>query len=414
MEKHDRSGSATISPVDRESLQAWRFDRQGLAQPSPGRPANQVLERSGWERSVGGSNPYLALYARAEISREQAEKDAANLNIHELPSARGCTYVIPQSDFALALRLAQGDSEPQDVKTAKKFLGLTDKELDKLMAAVLEALKKGPMDPKDLKDALGDAVRNLGPEGKKRGMTTTLPMALGKLQTAGQIRRVPVNGRLDQQRYSYALWDPSPLQSFNLTYEEVCVELARRYFRWIGPATLANFQWFSGLGVKATKEAVEPLGLIPAEAGSDLLIYPDELDSLLSFRRPSDPIYNLVSCIDGIFLLRREVADLLAEEDLGRVTYSGNSSKLLNSVLDLSNNAILDRGRLVGLWEYEPASSSLVWTSFVPHNAELKAAVAKTESFIRDQLGDARSFSLDSPESRAPQIAGLRAEAHAE
>ncbi len=28
--------------------------------------------------------------------------------------------------------------------------------------------------------------------------------------------------------------------------------------------------------------------------------------------------------------------------------------------------------------------------------------------FVREELGDARSFSLDSPKSRAPRIAGLR------
>ncbi|MFI6849022.1 hypothetical protein OG535_21450 [Kitasatospora sp. NBC_00085] len=38
-------------------------------------------------------------------------------------------------------------------------------------------------------------------------------------------------------------------------------------------------------------------------------------------------------------------------------------------------------------------------------------AVARTEAFVRDQLGDARGFSLDSPTSRAPKIAALRAAA---
>ena len=73
----------------------------------------------------------------------------------------------------------------------------------------------------------------------------------------GQIRRVPSNGRLDQQRYRYALWKPNPLDKFKLTAEESFTEVARQYFRWIGPAMLAEFQWFSGLGVKAAKAAVE-------------------------------------------------------------------------------------------------------------------------------------------------------------
>jgi hypothetical protein len=46
--------------------------------------------------------------------------------------------------------------------------------------------------------------------------------------------------------------------------------------------------------------------------------------------------------------------------------------------------------------------------SFVKKNKTLEETVARTENFVRHQLGDARSFSLDSPKSRAPRIAALR------
>ena len=98
-------------------------------------------------------------------------------------------------------------------------------------------------------------------QGKKKGLTTTLPVALGKLQESGDIRRVPSNGRFDQQRYQYALWRRNPLRGFKLTQEHVHIELARRYFAWIQPASASDFQAFSGLGVKATKAALEPLQL---------------------------------------------------------------------------------------------------------------------------------------------------------
>jgi hypothetical protein len=44
----------------------------------------------------------------------------------------------------------------------------------------------------------------------------------------------------------------------------------------------------------------------------------------------------------------------------------------------------------------------------VPRDKALDAAILRTEAFVRDQLGDARSFSLDSPKSRAPKVAALR------
>ena len=75
-------------------------------------------------RSVGGAAPYLGLFARAGLSREQIDRDAAAPHIHELPAARGCTYVVPASDFALALRAGQGFTS--DLATAKRYLDVTD------------------------------------------------------------------------------------------------------------------------------------------------------------------------------------------------------------------------------------------------------------------------------------------------
>src|SRR5205823_3644042 len=115
-----------------------------------------------------------------------------------------------------------------------------------------------PLKPSQIRDATGSASRSLGEEGKKKGITTTLPLALGRLQVEGEIRRIATDGRLDQQRYKYTLWRPNPLAKFKLSLEDAFIELARRYFRWIGPATAAQFQAFAGLGVKTSKAAIEP------------------------------------------------------------------------------------------------------------------------------------------------------------
>lgn len=396
---------ASLDPV---VLRAWWFERQGLMSPSAGATAESILARTGWARSVGGVNPYLTLFTRGGTSREQADAEVRDLEIHELPAARGCTYVVPRSDYAIALRAGQGFAEEAAMSTARKFLGVTDEEIERLMEGVEAALVGGPMDPRELKDTLGGAVRNLGEAGKKRGTTTTLPLALGFLQCAGRIRRLPQNGRLDQQRYRYALWRPSPLDDCSLTCEEARTEMARRYFSWIGPATAGHFQWFSGLGVRAAKDALAPLGLVPMEPGSDYLIHPSDLEELRSYRAPDEPHLALVGSIDGITQLRRDVSALLADEDRERKAAADRGVREISTVLDLSNHAILDRGRLIGLWEYDPAAGEIVWESFVPRSEELKAAVATTEAFIRDQLGDARSFSLDSPESRKPKLDVLR------
>jgi winged helix DNA-binding protein len=391
--------------MDQSKLRAWWAHRQGLDGGVAGKSAPEVLEHAGWARSVGGVGPYLTLFSRAGLSREKVDAGVANIEIHELPSARSCTYVLPASDFALGLKLAQ--SFPGEMKTAEK-LGVTPKEIDKLCDAVIGALEKGPLDPDGLREATGKAVRNLGVEGQKKGLATTLPVALGKLQRAGDIRRIPVNGRLDQQRYKYTLWRPNPVRNFKLSTEEAYTEMARRYFAWIGPASIAEFQWFSALGVKAAKAAVEPLKLEPLAAGDDRFMLPGDRAKLDAFKPPKDPQYVLTSGIDSIVLLRRDHKMLLEPKDIDRQVVSEKGVQALGALPDLPSHAIFDRGRIVGLWEYDPAADSIAWLSFVKKDKAMEAAVARTEEYVREQLGDARSFSLDSPKSRAPRVAALR------
>ncbi|MBZ5725847.1 MAG: winged helix DNA-binding domain-containing protein [Acidobacteriia bacterium] len=395
-----------MRPPHSEKLRAWWWHRQGLDGALSGAAPSAVLEQTGWARSVGGVGPYLTLFARAGTAREAADQAAANLEIHELPSARGCTYVVPGSEFALALKAGESFSSG-DLKTAYK-LGVTDKEVDKLCDAVREALAKGPLDPEEIRAATGSAARHLGDEGKKKGMITTLPLALGRLQTTGDIRRVPVNGRLDQQRYRYTLWQPNPLAKFTLSADEVQTELARRYFAWTGPGTLAEYQWFSALSAKAAKAAIEPLKLVPIEG--DRLMLPKDREKFEAFQVPRQPQYALVSSIDGISLLRRDLASLAEAADLKRKFFAEEGGR---GVLDLPSHGIFDRGRLVGLWEFDPEAGSVAWTAFIAKNQDLEKAVARTEQYVRDELGDARSFSLDSPKSRAPRIAALRKAARA-
>ncbi len=392
--------------MDEAKLRAWWSHRQAMDGGLAGQSAAEVLERTGWARSVGGSGPYLGLFVRCGAGREAVDAAIARLEIHELPSARACTYVLPASDFALALRVAQAGGEGE-MNTARK-LGVTDREIDRLCEAVARALEKGPLEPDALKEAIGGAVRNLGEEGKKKGLTTTLPVALERLQLEGEIRRISTNGRLDQQRYRYALWRPNPVKSSPAGSEAVHTVLARRYFAWTGPATLADWQWFSGLGVKAAKTAVEPLVLEPVEKGSERLMFAEDRAAFESFRTPKDPQYALVSSIDGIALLRRDLKSLLAEGDLKRAVMTGKGSCSLGGLTDLPSHAILDRGRVVGLWEYDTAAESIAWMAFVKPDKALKEAVARMESFVSTDLGDARSFSLDSPKSREPRIKALR------
>lgn len=387
-------------------VRAWWHHRQALCGRLQGKSASEILNETGWVRSVGGANPYITLFNRGGIRKDAAEQATKQLEIHELPCARGCAYTVPNRDFAIALLVGQGFTFETEFAIASKYLGVTEKELSNLEGLVLAALKGKELDPKELKDVLGDAVRNLGAEGKKRGQTTTLPLALGHLQSLGQIRRVPKGGRLDVQRYGYTIWEKSPLENCKMTSEEAFVEMARRYFSWIGPATMANFQWFSGLGVGATKSILTELDLVPIAHESPFLIVADLKKEFDTFQDPNAAQIAFVSSLDGISLHRRDLSSLIDELDVPKLVR--DDKKAGGGLQDLPANGIFDRGRLIGLWEYDTEAFEIVAKLFVQESAAIEDKRKEMEGFIRDELGDCRSFSLDSPESRKPLIAWLR------
>lgn len=394
-----------------EKLRAWWAHRQGLDGSLNGASAAEVLERTGWMRSVGGSAPYLGLFARARLDRETVDADVARLAIHELPSARGCAYLLPAADFELGLTVGAG-APAGEIAAAEKYLGVTQAEIEQLCVTVADLLDASaePLDPAAIKDAAGGAVRDLGEAGRKRGTTTTLPLALGLLQVRGDIRRVPANGRLDQQRYGYVRWTPSPRGGLS-DMDTAQAELARRYFSWAAPASLKHFRWFSGFTAANAKKAVAPLELVPLD-GTDLLMPKDLADEFDGFTALSEPSYALLAGIDGIHLLHREMSRLLDDADAGRPVPGGRAGETLGGQPDPPSHLIVDRGRFAGLWEFDPETNKIVYQVFGDEDAALREAVAETEEFVRDTLGDARSFSLDSPKSRASRVADLRSSGH--
>src|SRR5690242_127459 len=334
--------------MDPAILRAWLARRQGLDGSLAGADPAGVLERVGWARSVGGANPYLTLFSRAGTGRVAVDAGVAALDLYELPAARGCTYVVPAAHYGLALQVGRGAPEA-DLKVLAK-LGVERSEIDKLCAAVLDVVGAEPLDPAELKTRLGDAVRNLGEEGRKRGQTTTLPAALGLLQAAGEVRRVPVNGRLDQQRYGYVRWRAP---ASGLTDDEARAELARLYWGWTGPATLAHFRWFSAFTAAQAKAAIAGLDLV--DAGDGLLVLRGDEPP----ERPAEPQVSLVAGIDSLVLLRRDHAALVEGDVPG-----------VGGVADLPSHAIVDRGEIVGLWEYDVEGERIVWATFDRGRAE--------------------------------------------
>ena len=170
--------------MDESKIRAWHAYRQGLDGSLAGKSAAEVLGRTGWARSVGGVGPYLTLFSRAGLSRASVDDSVAKLEIHELPSARTCTYVLPASDFALGLKigLALGDGE---MKVAAK-LGVTAKEIDKLCEAGVARAGEGAARHRRAARIGRKSGAQFGRGGQEKGIGHDAPR---------RARKAPVVGR---------------------------------------------------------------------------------------------------------------------------------------------------------------------------------------------------------------------------
>ena len=140
-----------------DALRAWWWHRQGLDGTLAGAGAAAILATTGWARSVGGSNPYLTLFARAgsavprSTRRPPTWRSASSRRLAAAPTS------CPRPTSALALQA--GRHAPEAEARLAERLGVPRRELDDLCGAVLDALDGGPLDPAELKKVLGPAVR---------------------------------------------------------------------------------------------------------------------------------------------------------------------------------------------------------------------------------------------------------------
>ena len=90
------------------------------------------VSRQRFSNAPGGRGPSAAWVPTSRFSRAQElparwlTTSVANLDIHELPAARGCTYVLPAADYALGLTLAASFGDA-NMRIAAK-LGVTAKK----------------------------------------------------------------------------------------------------------------------------------------------------------------------------------------------------------------------------------------------------------------------------------------------
>jgi hypothetical protein len=393
--------------------------RQGLTEPVSG-TLEEVVAATGWPRTLGGADVYLAVRARVPgLSRKQLDEAVAQSRLQVTPAVRGCIYLVPRAEVPLVLRVA----EEQYLKRAEREhpkAGIASNELEDVGEAVLKALRKGPLSTDALRKALPEGVvRSLGEKGKKLGLSSTLPPALRHLEFEGRVERMLEGGRLDTERYLWRLAAKNPFTGAKVPAASTAryALLGALFFRQFGPATVEDFSTWAAISQRDAREALSTLPLVPVaiEGYSDEAFVLEADVAVLREKLRAATTVSLLPSGDLYLVHHGGPAPLTDPRHHGVELPQWGSSKpgTLGEGRYMALRGLLDGDRLVGLWEYDPDAEAVVFHTFdalPPKRRRAVQALAEdVATFLREDVGHARSFTLDSTDTVRERAATIQA-----
>ncbi|HEX3525516.1 MAG TPA: crosslink repair DNA glycosylase YcaQ family protein [Thermoanaerobaculia bacterium] len=416
-------------PAFRLSLEEARkvfVTAQGFpAQPgrSPERSIAAVLEETGFVRTLGGVDVYLAVRARVPGMR-RADLDAvvAAGEAQIIPAVRGCMYLVPRRDVPLSLRVAEMLTRSRDEREHAK-LGIRPGELEEIGAAVLQTLgERGPLTTDALRKALPEGtVRSLGDIGKKVGVSSPLPAAVRRLEFSGRVARAVESGRLDSERYLWRILERSPFDGVKLSDDpiDLYAGLARIFFHSAGLGTQKDFAAWAGIPQRDAKTAMERADVLPVAVDHlpDLFYLLHERRALLDSSWGTSQPVALLSFEDNLLALHGGPALLVDKAHHATPVPELATDKIvpLGEAKHMTLRSVLAEGKIAGVWEYDPDARTVVTAGFAglskATHARLDAAAEDVAHFLSEDLGHGRSFSLDTDDDLRTRSAQVRQEA---
>ena len=394
--------------------------RSGLATPLSGDP-DEVIARTGWVRTLGGADVYLAARARVPgLSRRALDGLVEQSRLRVIPAVRGCIYLVPAAHAPLALAVAEAAWRPRAEREVEKA-GATWQEVEEVARAVTSVLARGPATPDQLRKGLAPgAVRSLGERGKKIGMSSVMPTALRDLELRGVVERTLEGGRLDTERYVWRAASADAGWSAPHVPDDAVdrwAELARIFVGHAGPARLEDFAGWAGLPLRDARAGLERARLAPVavEGFGDAFVVEEDVAAL---ERPAEPSARvaMLSFEDGFLVAHggpRWVVDPGHWWTPIRI-WGGSGRGTLGDAAHVQTRTFTVGDQLAGIWEMDPDAREVLWAPFatVPREerAEIDRLASETAAFLREEIGHARSFSLDTDaevRERAAEVARM-------
>ena len=343
--------------MDVAGLRAETAARQRLK----GARDEPALTALGATAGVYGSAPAFALSAIARASTPLDELDAllGSDRLVRLRCMRGSVYAVPAALYPTVFAATQ-EAVLRDRLRGLRWAGIAPVEVARLRDAAREALTGGRAATiAELRDLLAP----LSPEADKHmAILASLWAAQGLLVRAG----TPTGWRDGAVAYALAAERLPGIDLEDLDVAAARADLARLYLRAFGPATLADFHWWSGLGKRAAREAMA--AALGGEAPADDA--PVRIDDPPAADDDGAPALRLLPPWDTALVGYRHRERLVADGHLPWVyDRAGNAASV-----------VVRDGLVAGVWQLDDGEPRLVSVAWLPGAPAVDPALVEAEA----------------------------------
>jgi len=309
----------------------------------------QLVEWMGALQAQDYNNAKWAIGIRLpHLTEEQIEASFNEGEFLRTHLMRPTWHFVNAEDIYWMLELT-GPQIKSTLNSRHRDLGLTEqnvKESQKVIQKALNSSEHFTMTRDELIKELDHA-----------GIPTDLQRSYHFILRA-EIDGIICSGALKGKKQTYALLEKRVPNKKTLPKSEALEKLARRYFLSHGPATLADFIWWSGLPASDARKALESIQ-------TDLISTTIEKDVYWLFNDDFKTVKQKNSCF------------LLPAFDEFLISYKNRSASITleNHKKAISNNGIfrpivIINGQISGLWKKKAKKDNIIIETdyFRPHN----------------------------------------------
>jgi hypothetical protein len=314
--------------MNRTDITYHRLNNQQIIQTELHNPG-EVVSWLGAVQAQDFLSSKWAIGLRLDKAKEKdVDKAIADKSIVRTWAMRGTLHFVPPADIRWMLKLA-ADRVFSMYASNFKRMELDEKTLRQSQEIIIKALEGG-----------GIIGRNELKEVLSRHSVNTSEMRYNFILLRASLEGIICFGPRRNKEYTFVLLDEWLPGENSLSRDESIAELARRYFLSHGPATIADFSWWSGLTQADCKRALESI---------KHLLNKEEINGY-EYWMPKD-LRNITINKRAAYLLPPFDEYLVSYKDKTAAVAPDLVKKVLSPPNGLYPGVIVMNGQVVGTWK---------------------------------------------------------------